>query len=402
MEAVMGSITVILGENGKGKTRYLLNYLEENKSDKCIALISNSLINPFPMPRGGSRYHCYRLRARNVMSPHHYSRGINNYFGILLSRYSVKDLFYILRHVGFDDDFIVRRRSLYKIHSYDDDSSNEKKYKLVPSEYSKVLHRGYLNESIELSLGFVEKYSHFFTEVHEFHLTYYSHQLQKQDYLDHLKSEREIRSHIGNSSFNHLFESEFFVRKNNDVFPVSSASSGELYILALGLFIQKFLDDTEKFNLPKVILIDEPENSLHPKWQREYIAFLKGFIGYQDVDVIIATHSPLIAMENDNYNKDISIVSINNGELEPIDYDSYDNNIEQIYYQLFGVLTPKNRYLSEYCNKLLKDFADGKITYDKVRNVIISMSSASFDPKQKDFLDDILSLLNKLRGRVNG
>jgi AAA15 family ATPase/GTPase len=175
--------------------------------------------------------------------------------------------------------------------------------------------------------------------------------------LNHLDLEREIKHNIKSLRLHSLFKTEFFFKKDNISFPLEHASSGELNILALGLFYCNFLGSDNSLDFPKTILIDEPENSLHPKWQREYIGFLQGFIGYKEnVDVIIATHSPLIAMDNYNYAKRIDLMEVIDGNLYPIQHNSQHNNIEQIYYELFKLLTPKNRFLSDYCNNLLKDF----------------------------------------------
>jgi ABC-type multidrug transport system ATPase subunit len=44
-----------------------------------------------------------------------------------------------------------------------------------------------------------------------------------------------------------------------------------------------------------LILIDEPENSLHPQWQRDYISLVREVIAHaRECHVIIATHSPLL------------------------------------------------------------------------------------------------------------
>ncbi|WP_164992031.1 AAA family ATPase [Burkholderia stabilis] len=44
-----------------------------------------------------------------------------------------------------------------------------------------------------------------------------------------------------------------------------------------------------------LLLIDEPENALHPSWQREYLAELRlAFSHCKNCHIIIATHSPLI------------------------------------------------------------------------------------------------------------
>ncbi|WP_426390323.1 AAA family ATPase [Variovorax sp. R-27] len=45
-----------------------------------------------------------------------------------------------------------------------------------------------------------------------------------------------------------------------------------------------------------LILIDEPENSMHPQWQRSYLNLLNDVLeGRTGCHVLIATHSPLIA-----------------------------------------------------------------------------------------------------------
>jgi predicted ATPase len=43
-----------------------------------------------------------------------------------------------------------------------------------------------------------------------------------------------------------------------------------------------------------IILIDEPETSLHPKWQQKYLRFLLDTFDGVDIQFIIATHSPYI------------------------------------------------------------------------------------------------------------
>ncbi|MFK4064088.1 ATP-binding protein [Brucella anthropi] len=45
-----------------------------------------------------------------------------------------------------------------------------------------------------------------------------------------------------------------------------------------------------------LVLIDEPENSLHPKWQTDFLSLVRRVLSHrQGCHVIIATHSPLIA-----------------------------------------------------------------------------------------------------------
>jgi len=80
------------------------------------------------------------------------------------------------------------------------------------------------------------------------------------------------------------FENNF----NEDPFPFSMLSSGEL-----SMFI-RFFDLHEYVKDNSIVLIDEPETHLHPKWIRGYIKTLIDLLGERKCHVIIATHSPLI------------------------------------------------------------------------------------------------------------
>jgi len=402
----MNNIQVILGENGQGKTRYLVDYFDNNRDSRSIAVISNALSNtifrPYLSQRG--KHHNYNfIRSINsyLTQRHHL---INRYLNNLVpSEDSINDIFMILNHIGFDDGFSIRVRCNYHIEQKTITDTNQKVYVLVKNKENKD-NRGFQSlgrkdlSNIIIKDGFAEKYKSLFTDMGEDNFIFLrgNYQITYQAYLKRLDLENELRMSIGDLKYEVLFSSEFFFSKNSYIFPVSNASSGELYMITLGLFIKNFLNENK--NSPKTILIDEPENSLHPKWQKEYIPFLKGFISYHDVDVIIATHSPFIVMKNSDYQEQTSIYSISNGSLEKMDYHQADNSIEQIYYELFGVLTPKNRYLSDYCNSILKNFASGKISLSKANNALSSMYDISFDKKQKGFIKSIIEILNKING----
>lgn len=71
---------------------------------------------------------------------------------------------------------------------------------------------------------------------------------------------------------------------------MSSFSTGEKQIVFRVGNLLKNLRNLED----GIILIDEPETSLHPKWQRKYIRFLLDTFDGLDIQFIIATHSPYI------------------------------------------------------------------------------------------------------------
>lgn len=75
--------------------------------------------------------------------------------------------------------------------------------------------------------------------------------------------------------------------------PIEKLSSGEKQIVFRGGFLLRNQKTTEG----SVVLVDEPEISLHPKWQLEIMAFLQHLFmknGSQTSQLIIATHSPFI------------------------------------------------------------------------------------------------------------
>ena len=72
------------------------------------------------------------------------------------------------------------------------------------------------------------------------------------------------------------------------VLNLSDLSSGEQHELVL---IFDLLFNTKKNSL---ILIDEPEISLHIQWQKNFIQDLMEIISVSNIDVIVATHSPSI------------------------------------------------------------------------------------------------------------
>lgn len=76
--------------------------------------------------------------------------------------------------------------------------------------------------------------------------------------------------------------------------PVNKLSSGEQHILVL---YYKLLFILKKGTL---LLMDEPEISLHISWQKKIIPDLQSIIKLNPMDIIIATHSPAVIGKNWN------------------------------------------------------------------------------------------------------
>lgn len=81
---------------------------------------------------------------------------------------------------------------------------------------------------------------------------------------------------------------QFISDKDMSVIPLTSLSSGEInQIIMLFEFIFNLADDS-------ILIIDEPEISLHVVWQHEFMKDISAIIAEKNLSVIIATHSPQI------------------------------------------------------------------------------------------------------------
>lgn len=90
---------------------------------------------------------------------------------------------------------------------------------------------------------------------------------------------------------------------------------------------------------------------------------------------------------------------MDNGKIQEENSNLINSNIEQIYLELFDLLTPKNKFLSELCNNVLKSYAEGISNYQDSLRYINSLVKKTYDEKQRNFLLDITELLNKIRDK---
>lgn len=93
--------------------------------------------------------------------------------------------------------------------------------------------------------------------------------------------------------------------QENELDPVD-LSSGEKQILII------FLTILLKENKPYILMMDEPENSLHSEWQINFVNNIRKL--NQNVQIIIATHNPLLMLDRDG--DEIGIISVDNETVD--------------------------------------------------------------------------------------
>lgn len=89
------------------------------------------------------------------------------------------------------------------------------------------------------------------------------------------------------------------VDDNNKVMKLSKLSSGEKEILVL--FYQLLFEVEDEV----MLLVDEPEISLHVAWQRMFGEDLKKIVARKHITAIVATHSPQMINGNGRIQRDL-------------------------------------------------------------------------------------------------
>ncbi|ELW9536657.1 MULTISPECIES: AAA family ATPase [Enterobacter] len=79
---------------------------------------------------------------------------------------------------------------------------------------------------------------------------------------------------------------QFFFRKNNELIPSNNVASG-----VKAISIIEMLFEGGNINDKSIIIIDEPETNLHPKWQIEYAKCICNLVN-KGCKFLITTHSP--------------------------------------------------------------------------------------------------------------
>lgn len=171
-------------------------------------------------------------------------------------------------------------------------------------------------------------------------------------------------------------------KKNGKDINMKELSSGELSILLSILKINSEIEDSS------LILIDEPELSLHPAWQSQIIPSLeKCFSSYTDCHFIIATHSPLV----------VSSIPESNSAIVILDEDAKiisgsKSHRKSADYQLFTVLGyagDQNEYVKRRLMIILSKLTNGtNLSDDEV--IFLDRSKALLEDAEEDDLTKYL------------
>ncbi|MEK3977899.1 AAA family ATPase [Psychrobacillus sp. FSL K6-2836] len=218
-----------------------------------------------------------------------------------------------------------------------------------------------------------------------------------------------------NDTFNHEGISEFYVimrllsymkvltnpnvkfYKYKNGLRMDVASSGEKQLL------YSFLSIYSKIEQNSLIIIDEPEISLHPNWQMKYLKLLeKLFSNFTSSQFLIATHSHFMVSD---LKKENSSIIVMNRETEKFRAYTYESNTfswsaEDILYNVFGVASSRNYYIASDVEEVIKAISLNNIndvTLNKIKNLKKIYPDLNNSDPLKTIIDNILKVVGGKR-----
>ena len=163
--------------------------------------------------------------------------------------------------------------------------------------------------------------------------------------------------------------------KNGKQIASEEMSSGEFAMLSMVLSISTAASDSHT-----LILIDEPELSLHPNWQMTIIDNLDRALKNQVCHLLIATHSHMLVSDLPMNRSSVSQWEKDkDGNLiaNRIEENTYGWSAEEVLLKVFKTATDRNRYFGERIAKLLEQMSNDTISKEAVADELNELQEIS-------------------------
>lgn len=248
----------------------------------------------------------------------------------------------------------------------------------------------------EMALEILQKLNSFPNPKNSYPVTYE----HCKDFIIWIKNNKEIFLDVGADSFTYSLrfflddlEEDFIINLiehyKNTAFPFLyinysfNISSGEFAFLSL--FTNLWYCTNEKDGVYKnlLLVLDEADMLLHPRWQQQFICRLTEFISCTfskdiSIHVLVATHSPILLSDFPEKN----VIYLKNGKVMNKSTSTFGSNIYKMFLDSF--------FLDE--TGLMGEFAHKKInnTVKKLIDKEISIKDLEKEKKIIDYISDDL------------
>lgn len=310
-------------------------------------------------------------------------------------------LFNIINNLGYKSNFHLRYRATPALNNFREiartHGNDAFKFEFQRSIYAtgrafdsirSMLSTG---DGYELVASAIEVSSNFQTSAYHYDLNYNFHEKNIVDFAA-FQSFALLRR-LGLLRLEGFFLIE---ERYGALVDVTQTSSGQQQMLCSMLSLASALRDES------IVLIDEPELSLHPTWQYLYIDSLYAVLKqFQGCHVLVATHSPLIVQQGAKYGADV--IQLNSGaRAAPFSFDPVidaPQSVESTLLDVFKTPVTDSVYLA---NEILSAVVRAEENPENLRGSLASLyalleiynSSISGDRKSVELIKQAIDCLS--------
>lgn len=174
--------------------------------------------------------------------------------------------------------------------------------------------------------------------------------------------------------------------ENADPIDVLDLSSGELNIFSSFLGLAAHLCDG------CLVLIDEPENSLHPEWQVRYVEMLEAVLSrHVGCHYIVATHSPLIV--SGAAARRSFIVRLDEDPTSLTSHGIADQSPDATLLNAFDVVTEHNSYLRQITLEGLTLLRRGEILSHRGNEILVLLKNVYRSIPDRDPIKEVIEAI---------
>lgn len=187
---------------------------------------------------------------------------------------------------------------------------------------------------------------------------------------------------------------ELEFHRNGEAVSFSDLSSGEQQILTTLSELVSNIGGTA------LVLIDEPEVSLHPRWQRDYVpALLETLKSHPSTHAVIATHSHFMVANLPTGRGSLTVAGrTGSAPYEVYDGEVYGRSPDNVLYRVFGLGTAGNRFVEIELRRALR-MVSGQDEFDReaLRGIYERLMPLAADdnPALGEILSSILARLDQ-------
>ncbi|TJV19668.1 AAA family ATPase [Mesorhizobium sp.] len=174
------------------------------------------------------------------------------------------------------------------------------------------------------------------------------------------------------------------------------ASSGQLSMISSLLSLASVISNGS------LVLIDEPELSLHPEWQVDYVGLLvQTFARFRGCHFVLATHSPMVISELPQRAK---IIALDRPNL-PSEHEIAGQSADYLLAEVFGAPAPGNLYVRDRIVRAMRLVAAGEAksaTFAKALEDLRKLATElEEDDPARELIDNLEMLAHEAGSEAN-